>query len=195
MKKVIFVTDGDLASKKALEHIAQDLKCTVLSASYGNPTTIEPEALVDLINLEKGDVPIIIMFDDCGIRDVGFGETAMHYIVNQEDIEVIGAVAVASQTHAKEWTHVDVSVDRFGRLSEYGVDKEGLIDMEIGRINGDTVSILDDLNLPCVVGVGDIGKMARFDDVKKGAPVTKKAIQIILERSGYSEPVFETDDI
>ncbi|UTR08078.1 stage V sporulation protein AE [Alkalihalobacillus sp. LMS6] len=195
MKTVIFVTDGDLASKKALEHIAKELNCQVISASYGNPTVIEPQELVDLIHQQKDEVPILVMFDDCGIRDMGFGEEAMQYIAKQQTINVIGAVAVASQTHAKEWTHVDVSVDRFGHLSQYGVDKEGLFDLEIGRINGDTVSILDDLKLPIVVGVGDIGKMARFDDVKRGAPITKKAIELILERSGYLEPDFETDDV
>ncbi|WP_054711631.1 stage V sporulation protein AE [Bacillus sp. JCM 19041] len=194
MRKVIFITDGDLAAKKVLECLAVELNCRVIGASYGNPTTINAEVLASFV-LAAPDVPILVMFDDCGIRDYGPGENAMRYLASHPEIEVIGAVAVASQTHAKEWTHVDVSIDRFGHRTAYGVDKEGLPDLEIGRINGDTVSVLDQLNLPCVVGIGDIGKMARFDDVKRGAPVTRKALEYILERSGYLERSFENDDI
>ena len=68
-------------------------------------------------------------------------------------------MAVASNTHHWEWARVDVSVDRNGNLTEYGVDKFGLPDGEIGRISGDTIYCLDDLNVPVIVGVGDIGKM------------------------------------
>ncbi|GAF12100.1 LOW QUALITY PROTEIN: stage V sporulation protein AE [Bacillus sp. JCM 19046] len=194
MHQVIFVTDGDLATKKVLELVASELDCRVISASYGNPSTIDKEELAACI-LRALDVPILIMFDDCGIREKGPGEEAMTFLAHHNEINVIGAVAVASQTHAREWTHVDLCIDRFGERTAYGVDKEGLQELEIGRINGDTVSILDELNIPFVVGIGDIGKMARFDDVKRGAPITKKAIASILERSGYLERSFETDDI
>jgi stage V sporulation protein AE len=37
------------------------------------------------------------------------------------------------------------------------------------------------------VGIGDIGKMAGKDSYEIGAPITKKAIEIILERSGFHE--------
>lgn len=194
MHQVIFITDGDLATKKVLEYVAIELNCRVISASYGNPTSIDNEELVACV-LRAPEVPILIMFDDCGIREKGPGEKAMTYLAKHEEIEVIGAVAVASVTHAREWTHVDVCIDRFGERTAHGVDKEGLQELEIGRINGDTVSILDELEIPYVVGIGDIGKMARFDDVKRGAPITKKAIASILERSGYLETTYETDDI
>ncbi|WZY01239.1 stage V sporulation protein AE [Bacillus sp. FSL W7-1360] len=185
MRQVIFVTDGDLSAKGVLEWLAPQMDCYCICASSGNPSTIDEQQLLKAIQ-EAPDVPILVMFDDCGCLNEGPGERNMRFLANHPDIQVLGALAVAAQTHAWEWTHVDVSVDRFGHLTAYGVDKEGLADLEVGRINGDTVSVLDDLQLPIVVGIGDIGKMARFDDVGRGAPVTRQAISLILERSGLN---------
>ncbi|PMU54581.1 stage V sporulation protein AE, partial [Pseudomonas sp. GP01-A3] len=39
------------------------------------------------------------------------------------------------------------------------------------------------LNIPLVIGIGDIGKMGGRDDIEKGSPITRKAIEYILERS------------
>ena len=33
------------------------------------------------------------------------------------------------------------------------------------------------------MGIGDIGKMGRKDDISKGSPITMKAVEFILERS------------
>ncbi len=184
--KVIFVTDGDESARKVLELVATDIGGCCISQSAGNPSTLTGAELISLIFQTERD-PVLVMFDDCGTRENGPGEKAMREVVAHPHIHVIGAVAVASSTHAREWAHVHVSIDRYGELTEYGVDKEGLIDLEIGRIHGDTVYILDELNLPFVVGVGDIGKMAGLDEVEKGAPITKKAIELIIERSGYDE--------
>ncbi len=52
-------------------------------------------------------------------------------------------------------------------------------------MSGDTVYCLDKLDLPLIVGIGDIGKMGRKDDISKGSPITMKAVEFILERSGY----------
>ncbi|MDT8859805.1 stage V sporulation protein AE [Alkalihalobacillus sp. MEB130] len=185
-RKVILITDGDEHAKKVVEFVAEEIGGRCISYSYGNPTPISGEEIVSLV-LQTPYDPVLVMFDDCGQREEGIGERAMHYVATHPQIEVLGAIAVASSTHSSEWTHVDVSVDRYGHLTEYGVDKEGIPDLEIGRINGDTVYILDELDIPIVVGVGDIGKMAGFDTVKKGAPITKQAVEIILERSGYHE--------
>ncbi|NEU30861.1 stage V sporulation protein AE [bacterium LRH843] len=184
--KVIFVTDGDEAAKKAIQLAAEEIGGRCISQSSGNPTHKTGEELVSLILKTPYD-PVLVMFDDCGFREEGPGETAMRYVASHPRIEVIGALAVASATHASEWAHIDVSIDRYGELTEYGVDKEGLRDIEVGRINGDTVYSLDELSIPIVVGIGDIGKMAGQDTVKRGAPITKLAIEIILERSGYHE--------
>ncbi|MCM3714798.1 stage V sporulation protein AE [Halalkalibacter oceani] len=184
--KVIFVTDGDEAARKAVEQASREIGGRCISHSSGNPSHLTGEELASLI-LQTPNDPVLVMFDDGGYRESGMGETAMHYLANHPAIEVIGAVAVASSTHASEWAHIDVGIDRYGNLTEYGIDKDGLADLELGRINGDTVYVLDELSLPVVVGVGDIGKMAGLDTVEKGAPITKLAIEIILERSGYHE--------
>ncbi|GAE36766.1 stage V sporulation protein AE [Halalkalibacter akibai] len=185
-RKVILVTDGDEHARKSVELVAHEIGGRCISYSWGNPTPISGEEIVSLV-LQTPYDPVLVMFDDCGQREMGLGEKAMKHVATHPQIEVLGAIAVASSTHSSEWTHVDVSVDRYGHLTEYGVDKEGLPDLEIGRINGDTVYILDELDIPVIVGVGDIGKMSGFDTLKKGSPITKKAVEIILERSGYHE--------
>jgi len=183
-RRVILVTDGDEYAKKVIEHVAKKIGGRCISMSYGNPTTLTGEEMVELIKKTTID-PVLVMFDDSGYVGEGAGEQAMRYVATHEDVEVLGVLAVASKTRKAEWTKIDVCVDRYGELTPYGVDKFGEPDLELGRMNGDTVYCVDELNAPVVVGIGDIGKMARKDDVKIGSPITYKAIQIILERSGY----------
>ncbi|MEK4564763.1 stage V sporulation protein AE [Alkalihalobacillus sp. FSL R5-0424] len=184
MRDVIFITDGDEAARKTVEFVASELGCRAISASAGNPSTLTGEELASLV-LRTPHSPVLVMFDDCGYRDEGPGEQLMRYLWAREDIHVLGAVAVASQTHSSEWSNVHFSIDRYGEVTHLGVDKEGLADLEVNRINGDTVYILDELKLPVVIGIGDIGKMRGQDQTKKGCPITKKAVEMILERSGY----------
>lgn len=183
-RRVILVTDGDEYARKAVEHVAKEIGGRCISMSYGNPTTISGEEMVKLIKKAPND-PVLVMFDDSGYVGEGAGEQAMRYVATHKDIEVLGVLAVAAKTRKAEWTKIDVCVDRYGELTPYGVDKFGEPDLELGRMNGDTVYCVDELQAPVVVGIGDIGKMARNDDVKKGAPITHKAVQIILERSGF----------
>ena len=64
------------------------------------------------------------------------------------------------------------------------VDKDGNASPElVNRIYGDTVDILNALHVPNLIGIGDIGKMLGKDSLQKGSPITKKAVQWILERS------------
>lgn len=181
-KNVIFVTDGDHYAQKAIEHVARDIGARCISQSSGNPTALTGEEIVQLIKDTPHD-PVFVMADDCGYRGEGPGEKAMRTIANDPDIDVLGAIAVASNTDFTEWTKVDVSIDRSGELTEHGVDKHGVRDIEIGRIDGDTVYVLDELDLPVIVGVGDIGKMDGQDTVEKGCPITRQAVDILLERS------------
>ncbi|WP_088102317.1 stage V sporulation protein AE [Halalkalibacter urbisdiaboli] len=185
-RRVILITDGDESACKAVEQAAKEIGGRCITQSWGNPTVLTGEEIVSHIQKTPHD-PVLVMFDDCGFRNEGPGEAAMRYVATHPEIDVLGAIAVASATHSSEWTKVDISLDRYGHLTEFGVDKDGLADLEIGRINGDTVYVLDELNIPVIVGVGDIGKMAGLDTVEKGAPITKKAVEIILERSGYHE--------
>lgn len=181
-KRVILITDGDESALKVVEHVAKEVGGRCISNSWGNPSKLTGEQIVKLINKTPID-PVLVMFDDCGYTEEGPGEEAMRYVASHSDIEVIGAIAVASRTHASEWTRVDISIDKNGNLTEYGVDKFGLPDIELGRINGDTVYILDQLNIPIIIGLGDIGKMSGKDIIERGAPITKKAVRLILERS------------
>jgi stage V sporulation protein AE len=183
-RRVILVTDGDEYAQRTIEYVAKQFGGRCISASQSNPTRLSGREIVHLI-LQTPHDPVFVMFDDSGYIGEGPGEQALQYVAAHSRIDVLGVLAVASNTHRYEWTRVDVSVDRQGKLTEYGVDKFGLADVEIGRINGDTVYCLDKLNVPIIVGIGDIGKMCTNDDIKKGSPITKKAVELILERSGF----------
>ncbi|MFK9093149.1 stage V sporulation protein AE [Bacillus salipaludis] len=183
-RRVILVTDGDEYAKRAVAHVAREIGGRCISSSHGNPSTLSGPEIVKLIKKAPYD-PVLVMFDDSGIVGEGAGESALKYVALHKDIEVLGVIAVAAKSRHEEWTRVDVSIDRDGELTPYGVDKYGIPELEIGRINGDTVYCLDELNVPIIVGVGDIGKMARHDSYKLGSPITKKAVELILERSGF----------
>ncbi|PLT35253.1 stage V sporulation protein AE [Bacillus sp. V5-8f] len=183
-RKVILITDGDVYARRAVELAARAAGGRCISLSQGNPSVLTGEEIVSLIKSTPHD-PVLVMFDDSGLVGEGCGETAMRYVANHEDIDVLGIIAVASNTRHGEWTRVDVCIDHNGQLTPYGVDKYGTPEYELGRINGDTVYCVDELHAPIVVGVGDIGKMAGKDDYRIGAPITKMAVEIILERSGY----------
>ena len=183
-RRVILVTDGDEYAQRTIELLAKEFGGRCISASQSNPTKLTGRKIVELIMQTPHD-PVFVMFDDSGFIGEGSGEKALKYVATNKQIDVLGVLAVASNTHHWEWARVDVSVDREGRLTEYGVDKFGLADVEIGRINGDTVYCLDELHVPIIVGIGDIGKMYGNDDWKRGSPITKQAIQLILETSGF----------
>lgn len=184
MRRIIAITDGDKMAKAVVEMAANELGCRCISSSAGNPSPLKGEELVHLI-LQTPYDPVLVMFDDCGFNGKGKGEEALQYVVKHPEIETLGAIAVASNSCFREWTHVDVSIDQNGELTPYGVDKYGVPDLEIGRLIGDTVYSLDSLQIPIVVGIGDIGKITGADDPEKGAPITMKAVELILERSGY----------
>jgi stage V sporulation protein AE len=184
-RKVILITDGDQVARRAVERAAAEIGCRVISRSSGNPSPLNGEQLVRLIQHAKHD-PVLVMFDDNGCGDCGYGEQAMDYILHHKDIEVLGAVAVASNTPMVEGVQVDFSIDQNCRIIEEGVDKDGLPLPDGNKVvYGDTVDVLSKNNVPVIVGVGDIGKMQGKDHILKGAPITKAAILEILKRSGY----------
>ncbi len=183
-RNVILITDGDDYARKSIEFVAKEVGGRCISLSHGNPTKIDGPLIVKLIKKAVKD-PVFVMFDDSGYVGEGAGERALKYVAKHEDINVLGIIAVAAKTRKSEWTRVNVSIDRDGELTPYGVDKYGIPELEMGRLNGDTVYCLDELNVPIIVGIGDIGKMAKKDHVENGSPITRKAVDIILERSGY----------
>ncbi|WP_400163841.1 stage V sporulation protein AE [Brevibacillus sp. TJ4] len=183
-RKVILVTDGDHIAQKVVEAVAREFGGRCISLSAGNPTPLDGSQIVELIQMAPHD-PVIVMFDDNGDFGRGRGERAIEYVVKHPDIEVIGAIAVASNTRWVRGARVRYSIDNHGRLVEEAVDKDGYADVELeNRIYGDTVDILNTLQVPNVIGIGDIGKMEGRDSLRHGSPITKKAVQWILERSG-----------
>ncbi len=184
-RKVILITDGDEYAKRAIEVVAKEVGGRCISLSQGNPSVLKGPQIVALIKEAPTD-PVLVMVDDSGFVGEGAGEKAMIYVSQHPDIELLGIIAVASKNRSREWTKVDVCIDRDGQLTEYGVDKFGVREMDIGRITGDTVYSIDFLHAPIVVGIGDVGKMSKIDHYSNGAPITRRAVELILERSGMS---------
>lgn len=184
--RVILITDGDRVAQHAVEAIGHSLGLRTISASGGNPTPIGGEEIVRLIKQAAYD-PVLVMFDDRGRRDKGRGEAALQHVASHPDIEVLGAVAVASNTDGTLGVHPDLCVTADGCLSERAVDKHGRElrpPRPVGVITGDTVDVLNEVNVPMIVGIGDVGKMDKADDIGVGAPVTRRAIEEILKRNG-----------
>ncbi|MBP2634219.1 MAG: Stage sporulation protein [Firmicutes bacterium] len=185
--RVILVTDGDKVAQEAVEAIGSSLGLRCISASAGNPTPISGKKIVNLLKTVPYD-PVLVMFDDKGHSEKAEGEQALEYVANHPDIEVLGVVAVASNTTGIEGIHADACVDCHGHVIDRPVDKKGEIKPKPAcacesNIIGDTVDVLNDLEIPVIIGVGDIGKMDKHDDLSRGAPITRKAIEEILKRS------------
>lgn len=185
--RVILITDGDSVAREVVEELAADLHLRCISASAGNPTPISGQKIVDLLKKTPYD-PVLVMFDDKGYEEKGDGERALEYVANHPDIEVLGAVAVASNALDFCGTEADFCVAKDGLPTRCAIDKNG--DKILARgadkpvVRGDTVDVLSEVDVPVVVGIGDIGKMKRKDDIRRGAPVTRRAIKEILRRSG-----------
>lgn len=185
-RKVIIVTDGDAIARKAVEAAARNIGGCVISKSSGNPTHLTAEDIIRLVKKAPND-PVIVMADDCGEPGAGPGEEIMKTIVEHPDIDVLGVIAVASNTEGEDGVEVHESVNRDGNVIERGVDKHG--NATQGRtVTGDTLSILKELKVPVIIGLGDPGKMGYHDDPAKGAPITTKALREIMESSGFSKP-------
>lgn len=186
--RVILVTDGDRVAQQAVENIGASLGLRCISASGGNPTPISGKKIVELLKTVPYD-PVLVMFDDKGRQEKAEGEQALEYVANHPDIEVLGAVAVASNTSGIAGVHADACIDCQGHVIDFSVDKKGEVKAKDPCdckpvITGDTVDVLNDVEVPVIIGVGDIGKMDKHDDLSRGAPITRKAIEEILKRSG-----------
>lgn len=182
--QVILVTDGDRVAQKAVEAIGYELGLRCISASAGNPTPISGEEIVNLLQ-QVPYGPVLVMFDDRGRKDKYKGEWALEYVANHPSVEVLGAVAVASNTKGCQGVEADACVACDGEMVKAPVDKLGEREESAHAVvQGDTVDVLNNVEVPVIIGVGDIGKMDKKDDISKGAPITKRAIMEILERSG-----------
>ncbi len=181
-RKIMIVTDGDQIAKQALEKAAEQIGVHSISLSAGNPGTFGGPELVELVRKTTNN-PVIVMFDDCGDEERGIGEQSLKYVATHPEIDVIGAIAVASNCKKCKGTPVHVAIDQNGQIISAPVDKSGhIIYGQPLRIFGDTLEVLNELSIPFVVGIGDLGKMQHRDEAKIGAPVTTKALQLILSR-------------
>ena len=181
-RKVLIITDGDAAAQKAVEKIAQKVGGRCISMSGGNPTPLSGREIVQLIKDTPYD-PVLVMVDDRGKSSRGRGEEALKSIAEHPDVEVLGVVAVASNTQKAKGTLVDFSVTKNNEIIDAPVDKYGNAAEFSEYLKGDTVDVLRSLDIPIVVGVGDIGKQDGAD--YNQAPVTTEAVSEILRRSGY----------
>jgi stage V sporulation protein AE len=186
--RVILITDGDSVAQKVIERLAYDLNLRCLSASAGNPTPISGKKIVELLKTVPKD-PVLVMFDDKGEPEKGEGELALEYVAKHPDIEVLGAIAVASNTIDIYGVAVDACVSKEGSIVNTSIDKKGEEKNSVFLestpiIKGDTVDVINELDIPVIIGIGDIGKMRRKDDICRGAPITRKAIEEILDRNG-----------
>lgn len=179
-RKVIIVTDGDSIAKKVIEKAAVKSGCRTLSISSGNPTRITGSEMVRLIKCVKHD-PVIVMADDRGDVGRGSGEKAIDYLIKSREVDVMGIIAVASNTKNASGIKVNYSIDKDGKISENSVDKHGNIKMSKVLI-GDTVNTINPSSVNCVVGVGDPGKTECDGDMDRECSNLTKAINIIINK-------------
>ena len=181
VRRIILVTDGDGIAKKAVETAALRIGGRCISRSAGNPTPMSGRHILELIRQTPYD-PVVVMVDDKGNTGTGNGEMVMKELAESKEVEMLGVIAVASNTEGVKGTSVDFSITRHGNIINETVDKYG---KKSGgnKINGDTVDILDSIDVPVIVGVGDPGKMNGRDCIDKGAPILTKAMKEIMERS------------
>ncbi|WP_066502644.1 stage V sporulation protein AE [Abyssisolibacter fermentans] len=178
-RNVIIVTDGDKRAKHAVELAAKNIGGRCISRSAGNPTELSGDEIVNYVLKAMYD-PVVIMVDDLGHPGYGKGELAISQIMTHPEINVLGVVAVASNTEMVSGVKVDFSVTCDGKIINKAVDKEGH-QTEDNKIYGDTVDVLNSYNFPVIVGIGDIGKMNRKDDCIIGAPIITKALEEIIK--------------
>ena len=180
-RRVILVTDGDGIARKAVETAALRIGGRCISKSAGNPTPMSGLSIIELIKQTPYD-PVVVMVDDKGHNGMGKGEKAIKEIAQSPDVEILGVIAVASNTEGVEGASIDFSITKDGNIVESIVDKYGN-KVEGKKINGDTVDIRESIDVPVIVGVGDPGKMDGRDGCDKGAPIITKAMKEIMERS------------
>lgn len=181
-RKVIIVTDGDEAAREAVELAAGNIGGGCISSSAGNPTILSGDEIVARILKAPSD-PVVVMVDDKGAKGRGPGETAMEFMLNSEKIDVLGVVAVSSEGKDCSKLNIDLSVTNKGETIDAAVNKYGE-NTRRDKVCGDTLSVLRGRRDVFIVGMGDPGKMDFRDEVSRGAPITTKALQIIVDHGG-----------
>jgi stage V sporulation protein AE len=177
-RKVVIITDGDNIARQAAETAAAQVGGRCISRSAGNPTPLSGDEIIDMIKQSPAD-PVVVMVDDRGKPGLGEGEKVIKSLADSKDVEILGVIAVASNTQDVEGVKVDCSVDNNLNIISGPVDKLGNPSGD-GVVYGDTLDILNIIKVPIIVGVGDPGKMNGRDDCVLGAPVLTKALRVIM---------------
>lgn len=181
MKKIIIITDGDNVAKRSVEYCAKEIGGRCISLSAGNPSNIDSDTLISYIK-EAPQEPVLVMVDDKGSRGYGRGEENLAHLLINDEIEVLGIVAVASNTFSGSPIEVDVSITKNLKITDKAVDKYGN-EQKDKNFYGDTINGIEKFKVrPIIVGIGDVGKMHGKDDILIGSPVLMKALRYILDR-------------
>ncbi len=184
-RKIIVITDGDRVAQKVVEKVASNVGGRSISFSGGNPTNAQGKEISAAIKEAAYD-PVLVMVDDCGCRGEGKGETILRTLAADSDLEILGVVAVASNTAGVDGVPITASITREGNIVNVPVDKDGHPEAAgHTKVEGDTVDVLSQLNIPVIIGVGDLGKMDDADLVEDGAKITTLAVQEVLKRSNF----------
>ncbi|MFA5524610.1 MAG: stage V sporulation protein AE [Tissierellales bacterium] len=180
-RKLILVTDGDEVARKAVERATMNIGGRCISRSAGNPTPISGIEIASLIKTALHD-PVVVMVDDIGNPNFGKGEQALSYLLNNSNLEILGVIAVASNTEGVQGIEVDFSIDHKGKIVKNAVDKNGF-ETDSKILYGDTVDVLNSFSLPLIIGIGDIGKIFGVDRYTNGAPLITKALKEIINKN------------
>lgn len=180
-KQVIVVTDGDQTAYRAIAAACRTLGLHPVKATRGNPTPISGHRLIQAIQDEPGN-PVVAMVDDRGEAGTGPGERDLETILDSDQLEVLGVVAVAANTRGVAGVVPELSIDHSAEmLTEQAVNKAGKAKGHVLR--GDTVDVLRHYPDVLVVGLGDPGKMGGDDSAGDGSPATHEALKRILNRT------------
>jgi stage V sporulation protein AE len=148
--------------------------------SGGNPTRLSADKALECILNAPYD-PVIVMVDDKGKKGMGPGECLMETLLNDQRLQVIGVVAVASDTRVRG-VAVDKSVTIDMRTVPGPVDKCGYQESQKHhRLEGDTVEILRHHPELFIIGCGDLGKMNGRNCLEQGARVAEQCFREILK--------------
>lgn len=180
-KRVVIFTDGDQAAREAIKVACANVGAYPLTITAGNPSPLTGEEVLFLIKSCPHD-PIVVMVDDGGWVGKGKGESIISYLLEaQDDIDLLGVVAVAAATRHTRGIKVDYSLTRMGAEVGAPVNKLGYPEAAGHQyLEGDTTELLLLQNGIRIVGCGDLGKMDWQDNPKEGAPVTTECLRTIL---------------
>ena len=174
------MTDGDSIAQEAVIQACKNEGLYAMLSSGGNPTPLSGERLSWEIKQAPYD-PVVVMLDDRGKIGPGKGERALEHLLQDKDLEILGVIAVASNTKLARGVNVDESVDCHGHIVKRPVDKNGIPEPAgHHRLEGDTAEILSRHPEIKVVGVGDLGKMQGKDSPSHGAMITTKCLRELL---------------